>query len=197
MESQSPGGSADDFPVLLLLDGQPPISTRRPHLAELDLQLSQSREGFADDFHDKNLVVKGKGLALSQSPEGSAADFHFFFLSVTLTVEEPMSQSPEGSAADFHVIATASRSIVMSQSPKGSADDFHLKMELNGLGLTGECLNPAKGPPTISTPVVSGTPGATLPIVSIPRRGRRRFNREALRHLKFPTDGASISRRVR
>ena len=69
-------------------------------------------------------------------------------------------------------LSTKSGSVTESQSPEGSADDFHpLLLEIQGLGQW-QCLNPPKGPPTIST---WHGPQHPQDPVSIPRRVRRRF----------------------
>ena len=97
---------------------------------------------------------------MSQSPEGSTIDFHALWKAMMLSMGK--SQSPEGSTIDFHQHLPAGRCgndcLHVSQSPEGSTIDFHTSEALRRRILEElRCLNPPKGPPSISTVVISPT----------------------------------------
>ena len=137
---------------------------------------------------------------MSQSPEGSADDFHNMAPSESRSSQR-LSQSPEGSADDFHTTYQAPSTTPRASSlnpPEGSADDFHGLR--GGIPRPGEtCLNPPKGPPTISTWAKCRQHGfAPYHLVSIPRRVRRRFpHPKRMGWWKVISEDVSIPRRVR
>jgi len=90
-----------------------------------------------------------------------------------------LSQSPEGSTVECH----RSEKLIefgnswLSQSPEGSTFDFHLIVFAAAGNTSGVCLNPPKGPRSISTRRANRRKVRRRRTVSIPRRVHVRFPR--------------------